>query len=88
MEAKIAQTQSDLSARDEDLRRIKRSMAQHAGSLDGHQGDHFKGQEKLAKDMGDLETLSAVLPHLDEDIREGASHSNRLISLAHAAYVC
>ena len=77
MQAKIAQTQSDLNARDEDLRRIKRSMEQHAGSLDGHQGDHFKGQEKLAKDMGDLETLSNVLPHLDEDIREGASQMIR-----------
>lgn len=75
MQAKIVQTQADLNARDEDLRRIKRSMEQHAGSLDSHQGDHFQGQEKLAKDMGDLETLSAVLPQLDEDIREGALHT-------------
>lgn len=83
MQAKIVQTQADLNARDEDLRRIKRSMEQYAGSLGSHQGDHFQGQEKLAKDMGDLETLSAVLPQLDEDIREGARHTVATTALSH-----
>jgi chromosome segregation ATPase len=87
MQAKIVATQGELNMRDEEIRRIKRTMEEHAGVLGAHSGDHFHGQEKLAKDMGDLESLSAVIPHLDQDIREAEEiliqRNENLIARAH-----
>lgn len=70
LQHKIAETQQELNARDADLQRLSVAMGQHSTSLGVSSADHYSGQEKLAKDMGDLETLSAVLPQLDEDIAE------------------
>jgi len=61
LQHKIAETQQELNARDADLQRLSVAMGQHSTSLGVSSADHYSGQEKLAKDMGDLETLSAVL---------------------------
>lgn len=49
LQGKIVSTQSELNARDEDLRRIKLAMDEHASSFGIQKSDHFSGQEKLAK---------------------------------------
>lgn len=75
LSAAIAAKEAEFRTCTVELTHINQQIGDLSGSIGGPSGAQFHGQEKLAQDMGDWETLSAVLPHLDEEIQDGTQQS-------------